>query len=1228
MIKSNYQARFDSNNKLINNVANKGAKPNTELKMNRNGDYFDISICIHEEIYPLFNSYHIEKIKLMIENNFQDVISNIKLYGLESLHKKYDNNVFKFIVEEFYRVNEIYDKKLYYNDYDDTLMKKDSQLINRIRTQIHEPLNVSFHITNGGKLLPEDWIGKTFKNGYELHREIDKLESRMNHPPCTYLCIYTMELVKENIFNKWNEQINKNTNIFFNPDTYKFELKQNKSYNSDKLLYFEFDKCNIVFDESYIFSDKMEHKTGSVGYYVSLMQKAIRRMNQSCAIKAINKLVKFRPYNNPQMNFKLINPTRQMFYRLFITIIEDVGIFNNDIGLDLLDLILYVKIFELKPYKQIHEELLNKVIELVKRVSLTKRYIDFKDFKDFKNIKQNENNHFLNLILDDRILSGLYIASKNQYGMKGDFNMIKTLMLYKQNNIEPLKLAKLKNQKKSKTKDTIIKLVSIDQHTNPLILTELQNIYYNFTNEGNKINSLNDMSHDLWIKSSCYNIRKHDEDKFNSPYNDYLLFVQYNLHQNILKLTDKLNIKKIPKIQEYLEKKSKLQNQITKSYNDMINQKSTKTTEKTLPLNKRIYEQILFSSTKNYFYHNRTRVYPILTYDKIKFKVKDSIIDDTNEENIDEYNKILKTYNNTKPKTITISNQIKNKYNFISNQINNFDINKIINKDIYQIKPITKYFEKLLKDYLTNKFSPIDTYIIYITLKEIKSKEDIIIQNDLLKKIPITILNSLYSRITSAMDDKNNNTIILMSQIDRNGESKTEAIDEYNEGYLIRILDILCILYPCFIRLNQTTYKIIKPSNCYNYFSQEIEKIIIHDNSKNNLKPMKVKTQLWKHQLKTKENILNKMKNFNQRGFGDASSVGSGKTLTALSILETLDTNINNYLILLPNHNLYNTWIDEINKHVENINVSIQESNGKYNQIIKSSNSSSKSHIYLTCMSRNRDHPLMEPIAFVIIDECISVQNKNTKWTIQCYKDVVRSKYGVLMLSATFFKTRYDKLFYLLKMLDTGIVEKHEYLDTILNTAINANIIISKRKWFISEEKIKLDKKFYKKYNKIKSQELEHNTKYIELKNMINKVNWIEIIISNLNKLLEENKLIVYFSDSEREIKLLKEYNHPEICFYPDISKKICCVNIHKASHGVNNLIKYNTILTKPVSNDIEIQIKGRLDRGNNTHIDLYLRYLVISDTIMELDMIKKDIGNSFYKNHIEVLASLYEKYL
>lgn len=151
------------------------------------------------------------------------------------------------------------------------------------------------------------------------------------------------------------------------------------------------------------------------------------------------------------------------------------------------------------------------------------------------------------------------------------------------------------------------------------------------------------------------------------------------------------------------------------------------------------------------------------------------------------------------------------------------------------------------------------------------------------------------------------------------------------------------------------------------------------------------------------------------------------------------------FLVLLPTERLYKTWVDEIEKHTEGFDVVSQFMNGKLSSTIKRQNT-----IVITTLGRIRDHPLRISWQLVVIDECLFVQNKSALQT--AYRQVGCSQYGVLMMSATFFRSRFDKLFYMLKMLKSGLPEQKEYLDTILSECIVCHI---------AEKKTKVDYKYH-----------------------------------------------------------------------------------------------------------------------------------------------------------------------
>jgi hypothetical protein len=145
-------------------------------------------------------------------------------------------------------------------------------------------------------------------------------------------------------------------------------------------------------------------------------------------------------------------------------------------------------------------------------------------------------------------------------------------------------------------------------------------------------------------------------------------------------------------------------------------------------------------------------------------------------------------------------------------------------------------------------------------------------------------------------------------------------------------------------------------------------------------------------------------------------------------------------------------------------------------------------------MSRNRSHPLQYKWLFLIIDECLTVQNKEAIQTMITWKQSVNSEYGILLLSATFFRTRFDKLLYMLKMLKCDLPETKEYLDTILCDSIKVNIPINKRTWTEKLFKKILEDYFYDEYNKIKNMEITNEAKFIKLQKYIyDNINYINI---------------------------------------------------------------------------------------------------------------------------------------
>lgn len=124
----------------------------------------------------------------------------------------------------------------------------------------------------------------------------------------------------------------------------------------------------------------------------------------------------------------------------------------------------------------------------------------------------------------------------------------------------------------------------------------------------------------------------------------------------------------------------------------------------------------------------------------------------------------------------------------------------------------------------------------------------------------------------------------------------------------------------------------------------------------------------------------------------------------------------------------------------------------------------------------------------------------------------------------------------------------------------------------------------------------------------------------------------VVFVESESQIESLsklleKKSIQSTWSFYPDISQDICVISKHKGTYGINNLVKYDTILLKPPESDKLPQIKGRLYRPGQQSSKLFIEYILVANTIDEIDLVSLELANNFYSLHIIPLANYYDKY-
>ena len=280
-------------------------------------------------------------------------------------------------------------------------------------------------------------------------------------------------------------------------------------------------------------------------------------------------------------------------------------------------------------------------------------------------------------------------------------------------------------------------------------------------------------------------------------------------------------------------------------------------------------------------------------------------------------------------------------------------------------------------------------------------------------------------------------------------------------------------------------------------------------------------------------------------------------------------------------------------------------------------------------MGRIRDHPIQHPWVLVVIDECLTVQNKEALQTEEAWRQSCYSEYGIVMLSATFFRSRFDKMLYMLKMLKSGLPEEREYLDSILSETIVSNITKSDRIWTIETNKIEINIKQKKEYDMIYRQNLNKGVEglYMALNKYIHEhIDYIKIFFDNLDILEKKNQRVVIFTNSKDEANkiFLNKRNNGRVARYPE--KSIHTVlSYAEGTYGLNDLVIYNTILMRPPEPDKLPQIKGRLDRPGQKQKNLQIQYLLLKDTIEEASLIRMELCNNFYNNYLMPLAEFYE---
>lgn len=1271
-----YVTRTDDNLKPLNNIANQGLDIGQSAKILRHGEYYGIEIEAVDKILPLFTTDRINKIyQMFIANDIQSLVSYA---SIEKEYIKYGENIIHYLLKKWCEKVHV-DIPPGINNVE--LIENDlSNLNTRITTNISDTIigkikliGVGSGEKTGEPILPIDWIGKIFKNGEDFHREMDKLPARLGKPPVTYCCTYGMI-----IQSKENKKINLNSiDNFFVIKKTQFGLKSKiinkknieehnlilKSINNFKQFSFQNSHIfnGLILLENGIVEENINQNNFLTSYLCSLLQKCFRNEYVSNLLeKTIINLHYSKGYNLPDQHFAKVSGPKQLCWRSYISIIEDVNAYiSSEKYIDLLDLLILSLLFNECPNLQLNKEILKQFVATMIKVQ------NFKTTSEWRNYEihdQNNKNIIDSNSGNDRIKNSITIALNCVGMMQGDRKMLSKFYNFINNCTKLIDIDLYDQTKHELYYDDEIdtRTIAFDMHCHPLILIELQgSLPYIPDNE-----TLQFLSSFIWENSSSFNTRYTRKKSYVNDKFKYILRSLYDIqyyhitsNNKIFKELTYFEVEKNWKIKNpkytYIPSDLSPSFYIERNAFLLIFGRTYRLDKK---INNKVHNVIICGNK-----HKITKVKlssgksnTIYVEGKDRFNAEKEFVNQFEKDGdfIDFKNLIPPTgwkwkSDLTGKQKLSIKlissdeKKMENQLEFYVGKykVNPFDGSSLLDKvEHYEtIKTIPEHFYDLLNIALY-----VENGNIYETIMELhqiskqryKNKDFQIYDVENMINIDKKIL--LYVRARIIM---NTNGVITIGPCDRGGNKTNNSISYQYEGVIWRLLCVFSALYPETLKSNSMfNYTLNKSSFGYLHLTQMLDSLIKNVNHSSsvtqfNKNPI-LTTNLWDHQEKSIEKIVSGFLN-GGRGFGDASGVGTGKTLVALGIMINLyEKSKNNslkipnkgFLVMLPTEMLYETWKDEIKKHTSNLKIVEQFSNGTLSDTID------ESTIVITTMGRCRDHPLLYQWLLVVIDECLTVQNKEALQTEEAWRQSSYSYYGVLMLSATFFRARFDKMTYMLNMLNDTLPKTPEYIDTILSESIVCNLNENERKWTTNTSYFELTKNQQNTYSQIllKKDQIGPEKTYIELEKFIREnVDYIKLFEKTIQKVLKNNsnaKILIYANSKNEANDISAKINNVERFQIPlaDSKKSHIVVSYAEGTFGLNNLTKYNTIITRPPEPDKLPQMKGRLDRPNQQSNNLHLEYIVLQNTIEEAGLIRLEICKNFYGNYIMPLAEWY----
>ena len=434
--------------------------------------------------------------------------------------------------------------------------------------------------------------------------------------------------------------------------------------------------------------------------------------------------------------------------------------------------------------------------------------------------------------------------------------------------------------------------------------------------------------------------------------------------------------------------------------------------------------------------------------------------------------------------------------------------------------------------------------------------------------------------------------------------------------------------------------------------------------------PMKVTTTMWSHQQEAVHRVVEGVA-VGKRGFADASAVGAGKTLSAVAScievskwLSTRHLRRHGFLVLVPNSDLISEWVQQILRHSTGVHVVVQQQTGYLiSRGISNGGKPPKAHdctrrtlksqellqnykvdentIVISTLGRLRDKPFVSQPGwdFVVIDECLSVQNDSALQTVEAWRQVTASRCGVLMLSATLFRSRMSKLFYMIRMLRSSLPRTDSYLPALLAEHIICYLPERTRTWEIKYQPVSLTPEARAVYESRLSAALrgQRDARIVfgELKTVLRDM-WegsclLEATQSEINRLESNDKNVLLYANSESQLdSLTSKLSSSRVWSHGEPSKPKgkgpLIVTVQRGAYGLNLQKEANVIICRPQPGDLIEQMKGRIDRPGQETKNLTLVVLYAENTIEEAEAANIRLCGSFFRQYIDPLSRSFQE--